>query len=202
MWDYHGTLEKGNDGTVIEITNRILERNGHKERLTEVKAAELTGRNWWEYFWRLLPELPPEAFSKYAAQCVAEFNAHPELMLKYIKPNDNAHEVMDSIALKHTQILISQVHRKVLGHFMKATGIERFFPEGHAFGTLDEGKSKQQVLFDYLSGKSFDAIVAIGDSPHDMIGTVNYLYAHPKRQHRDCKTEYKIHNLSDVLREV
>ncbi len=174
VWDYHGTAEKGNDKTVIEITNRILERNGHEERLTEEKAAALTGRHWWEYFSQLLPGLPNTKYGHYEEECVAEFNAEPGLMLKYIQPNDNVHEVLDSIALKHTQILISQVHRKVLGHFLKAISIERFFPEGHAFATLDEHKTKQQVLRSYLDGKTFDAVVAIGDSPHDMIGTVNY----------------------------
>jgi phosphoglycolate phosphatase-like HAD superfamily hydrolase len=202
VWDYHGTIEKGNDKTVIEITNRVLERNGHNERLTEDKAAEWTGRHWWEYFWQLLPESPPETFSKYEAQCVAEFNAHPELMLKYIKPNDNVHEVLNSIAQKHEQILISQVHREVLGHFIRAVGIERFFPEGRAFASLDEGNSKYQVLHSYLSGKTFDAVIAIGDSPNDMIGTINYLYAHPGRQHRKCEAHHKINNLLDILKEI
>lgn len=202
VWDFHGTLEKGNDGTVIELTNRILERNGRNERLTKDNAAEWTGRHWWEYFWQLLPELPPETYSNYETQCVAEFNTYPEIMLKYIKPNDNAHEVLDSIALKHKQILISQVHRKILGHFMKAVGIERFFPEGHAFASLDEGNNKQQVLSNYLKGKSFDTVVAIGDSQHDMIGTTNYLYAHPGRNHRKLESHYKINNLLDVLREI
>jgi phosphoglycolate phosphatase-like HAD superfamily hydrolase len=202
VWDYHGTAEKGNDKTVIEITNRILERNGHKERLTEDKAAAWTGRHWWEYFLQLIPGLPNTEYSRYEEACVAEFNAEPDLMLKYIKPNDNVHEVMDSIALKHTQILISQVHRKVLGHFMKAISIERFFPEGCAFASLDEGKTKQQVLRDFVNGKQYDAVVAIGDSPHDMIGTVNYLYAHPGRQHRRWESHYRINNLLDVLREI
>lgn len=85
---------------------------------------------------------------------------------------------------------------------MKTTGIDRFFPEGRAFGTLDVGKTKQQVLRAYLEGRKFDEVVAIGDSPHDMIGTINYLYAHPGRKHRKWESHYKINNLLDVLREV
>ncbi len=201
VWDFHGVLEEGNDGTVIEITNKILARHGHKSSLTEQEAAAYTGKHWWEYFAHLMPGLPSATYRLLEAECVAEFNAHPEVMLKYIKPNRNALEVLETLALRHTQIVVSQVHQNTLELFLKAVGLTRFFPDKHAIATLDENKSKQQALRDFMNGQVYNSIVAIGDSPHDMLGTVNYHYVHPGRKHRECDAHYKVNNLTDVLRE-
>lgn len=202
VWDFHGTLEKGNDGTVIEITNSILKRHGYERRITEQEAEVFTGRHWWEYFASVLPNLPEQTYYDLEAACVAEFNAHPEIMLKYIKPNDHAHMVLSAIKQRHEQIMVSQVHRKTLPLFLNAVGLSDFFFDGHAIAILDESKTKVQALRDFCNGRKYDVIVAIGDSPHDMLGAVNYLYVHPGRKHRECDAHYKIHNLTDVLKEL
>ncbi len=50
IWDFHGTLEKGNGGAVVEITNRILQDAGYEQRMDEVLDNLLAGKKWYEYF--------------------------------------------------------------------------------------------------------------------------------------------------------
>ncbi len=50
VWDFHGTLEKGNEYAVLEMSNIILEKHGHKERFTELQCRELYGKKWYEFF--------------------------------------------------------------------------------------------------------------------------------------------------------
>ena len=58
VWDFHGTLEKGNELAVLEISNLILKKHDYKERFLESQCRELYGEKWFEYFEYLLPNEP------------------------------------------------------------------------------------------------------------------------------------------------
>ena len=58
VWDFHGTLEKDNEGAVFKISNKVLENLGYKERLTKEDNFMLYGRKWSDYFAYLLPKEP------------------------------------------------------------------------------------------------------------------------------------------------
>jgi hypothetical protein len=44
VWDFHGVLEKGNDGAVVEITNIALQRFGYSRRMTIQEGEFLSGK--------------------------------------------------------------------------------------------------------------------------------------------------------------
>src|SRR5262245_54367873 len=95
VWDFHGTLETGNDGAVIEITNRVLEESGFIHRMTTCDAEVLTGKRWHEYFLHLLPDEDPDLCMKLQAACISIFQRHPEIVAKYIRPTPFAYEILE-----------------------------------------------------------------------------------------------------------
>jgi len=60
VWDFHGTLEKGNENASRAITNNVLAKFGHKVRLSKHDAIKLYGKKWYEYYEYLLPNEPHE----------------------------------------------------------------------------------------------------------------------------------------------
>jgi phosphoglycolate phosphatase-like HAD superfamily hydrolase len=206
VWDYHGTMETGNDEAVREYTNAILKKNGYARRLTVREAAILTGKQWWEYFSHLLPDESKSAWRNLEKECVELVAARPNIVARHIKPNYGVHEVLQKIAgAGYDQIIISNSHPEAMRMFLDTIRIREFFPVGKAFGIAANGttRTKKQALDDFMQGKSYSAVVAIGDNYFDMIGTVNYLYAHEGREHKACDIPHtKIRSLSTILREI
>ena len=208
IWDFHGTLEKGAEHAVREITNRILAERGYGERLDDQLMHELYGKKWYEYFVRLLPHESEEECIILQEQCIALDQEHPEIIWSIVKANDYAVEVLTKINERHDQVLISNTRHANLGEFLKATELGTFFPQGKYFG-LDahrpEGQRlKKDMADEYVSRGAFDKVVVIGDSPQDMIpleNSVKYLYAHPEKAFRECDADYRIRDLREVLRE-
>jgi phosphoglycolate phosphatase-like HAD superfamily hydrolase len=199
-------METGNDEAVREYTNAILKKNSYARRLTVREAALLTGRPWWEYFSHLLPDESRSAWRSLEKECVEMVAARPDIVARHIKPNYCVHEVLQKIAgAGHDQIIISNSHPEAIPMFLDTISIRDFFPDGKAFGIATNGtmRTKKQALDDFVQGKPYSAIVAIGDNSFDMIGTVNYLYAHDGREHKACDIPHiKIRSLSTVLREI
>ncbi|MCI0442201.1 HAD hydrolase-like protein [bacterium] len=206
VWDFHGTLEKGNEQAVLEITNDVLKKFGFARRMTGAESEFLYGRKWNEYFSFLLPGEPEETCRALATACREVARAHPEILTRNIMPNDHAHTVLEAIDGKHIQIAISNTTPTGIDMYLKAVNMKRFFPDGCAFGVVHPSfsgsRTKVEALKEFLNGREFENIVAIGDSAHDMIGSVNYLYAHPDRKHRDCEAHYRINDLREVLKEL
>jgi len=209
IWDFHGTLEKGTERAVHEITNRVLEEQGYDERIDEDMLHRLYGRKWYEYFAYLLPYESEETHISLQEHCIGLDTKHPEIIWNIVKPNDHAAAVLTKIGCGHDQILLSNTRHANLGEFLKATKLGSFFPEGKYFGVdahhPDMRRSKYDVANEYLIEKEFERIVVIGDSPQDMISlpnVVKYLYAHPGKAFKECDADYRIRDLREVLREI
>lgn len=211
VWDFHGTLEKGNENTVFETSNAVLESFGIKEKFTRKDCNKLYGKKWWEYFQFLLPKEPHEKHLELQEGCFAFEALHPEIVAKYIQPTDWALEVLEKVSQKHEQILISNTNPEAIGIFVRATGVEKYFPEEKRFAVNAHNPKNQQgkidVLKKYLQTRNFTEIVAIGDSPEDVniVSFCNgkkYLYSHPNKIHREADVYYKIKDLREILREV
>jgi phosphoglycolate phosphatase-like HAD superfamily hydrolase len=206
VWDFHGTMETGNDEAVREYTNTILKKHGYARRLTVSEAARLTGRRWWEYFSHLLSDEPKSTWLGLENACIDMVAERPEIVVKYIKPNDGVHEVLQKIKeAGHDQIIISNSHPEAMRMFLDTIRIGYFFPNDWAIGIASKNsvKTKKQTLDDFVSGKTYSTVVAIGDNDFDMIGTANYLYAHDGRDHKACDVpHYKIRTLNGILREI
>ncbi len=209
IWDFHGTLEQGNELAVLEMSNTVLEKNGFKERFTIEKCQNLYGKKWHEYFEHLLPNQLPNLHLKLQRECFAFSIANPQIIAKYIKPVNYSLEVLESIKKENDQILVSNTKPKSLKIFMESVGITHIFPKGKAFATNShiKHKSKLEIVKKYLYAKDYHEIITIGDSPEDVefglkIGAKTFLYTHPGQAFKSSNPHYKINDLREILKFV
>jgi phosphoglycolate phosphatase-like HAD superfamily hydrolase len=213
VWDLHGTLEQGNEGAVVELTNRVLEQYGYKERLDAAQGKKLYGLRWYEYFEHLLP---PEPHERHLELQAAAFNLSNsvegvKIIASYIKPSVNAMRVLRAIQGKHNQIVISNTVPESLPMFLKALGMLEFFADGQALAVnqhvREAKRTKIDVLKEYLASKNYEEIIVVGDSESDMyladaFNAKAYLYAHNGTPFRSTQGHYKINDLAELLAEV
>ena len=211
VWDFHGVLEKGNESSVVEITNKVLEQNGFAERIILEQVYRYYGRPWADYFQGLLPDISYQKCQELAEQSRKFQTDNPGVVPKHIVANDYAVEVLSAIALKHQQILISNVDPNALQMFLQAVGLEKFFPKERRFAALSLMRSlyaaKQKILDKYLKHAKiqYDKIIVIGDSAKDLMhapNSVAYLYTHPGKELREADADYKIQDLREILKEI
>ena len=211
VWDFHGTLEKDNEGAVFKISNKVLENLGYKERLTKEDNFMLYGRKWSDYFAYLLPKEPEKTHFFIQQKCIEYEGKHPEIIKSFIKPNDHAYEVLSKIRKVHKQILVSNMSDVGLKRFMKAVDMGKYFPKDSMFATNSYKKqtkvTKKEILINYLKGKKFDKVITIGDTKVDVemgeaVGATTYLYVHPGREFATINADCKIRDLREVLKEV
>ncbi len=212
VWDFHGTLEQGNELAVLEITNHVLALQGHTQRLSETDCQRLYGALWYEYFEHVLPQEPYERHVQLQEAAFRHSHDHPEILRRHTKPNRHAHFVLDSIAENgHDQIVVSNTLPASLDLFLETVNMKKYFPDGRALAVNSHARqparTKQDVLREFLAGKEYQKIISIGDSPKDVElatvhGGVSYLYTHHGRPFRDCQAHHRIRDLRDVLQEV
>lgn len=211
VWDFHGVLEKDNEHAVIDISNNVLQKLGYRERITKEDNLKLYGKKWYEYFEYLLPNESHEKHLKIQQACITYEEANPNIVGNNIKPNDYAIVVLGKVQKSpHDQILISNMSDVALEMFMKSINITKYFPQkAFACNTRSGNKvyTKHERLREYLDKKGFDEIIIIGDTPNDIslkevAGGTTYLYTHPYLKFKDCKPDYKINDLREILREV
>ena len=204
-------LEKDNDLAVLDISNQVLAQAGYNERFSVKDNQKYYGLKWYEYFEQLLPNLSKEEHMALQAACFNFSENHLEVLAKYIKPNDYAIEVLETIQNKgHDQILLSNTRPKDLLWFVDVVGVKPYFTDEKIIGVNAHEKhgDKQEALSDYLHGKKFDAIVYVGDSESDMklqevYGGTTYYYNHPHIDSQEkVLADYYIKDLREVLREV
>lgn len=189
VWDFHGTLEKGNEHAAIEISNAALAKLGFKERFGKKHAVELYGRKWYEYFETLLPN---EAHETHVLlqQTSFEWPEAEAIVAKHMQPNDHVQEVLQAIRDNgHLQIVISNTSEYALPIFLRLAGIDKFFDKTTAIAvmghTREVKRTKVQVVEEYLAKLDFKPkIIVVGDSENDMLlakdlHAKGYWYRHP-----------------------
>lgn len=211
VWDYHGVIEQGNEISVWNVTNHILDSFGYDERLLEDDVIRLYGKKWYEYFEHILPNESHERHLELQQAGCDYTQKNLTHIAKFIKPTPYVNDVIESIAKKHDQILISNTDPESLILFMKMVNIQNNFKPGTVFSsngnTIDSKNSKSYALKKYLENKTFEDIIIIGDSPSDMTlkevsGGKTYLYTHPWMKHKECISDYKISDLRELLKEI
>ncbi len=210
VWDLHGVQEKGTEHAVLDVSNAVLEQRGYSERFTEEDIDKLFGVKWHEYFEYLLPNESHETHLSLQQGCVEFQQKNEERVARFIKPNDYVHEVLEAIAEKHRQIVLSITNPKSIGFFVDILGIGPYFPKGTIFGVnahLEPEKTKKGVLEEFLKDKEFDEVVVISDSPSDaelasVAGGKFYLYSHPERPVKECPVGHRINDLREILKEI
>nr|NQU93379.1 HAD hydrolase-like protein [Bacteroidota bacterium] len=213
IWDFHGTLEKGNEYDAVELSNMALEEFGYKERINIKQANGLYGLSWYKYFEHVLPNESNERHLDIVQKALEIENRDFSIARKHTKPNDHAHEVLKIIERAgHDQILISSTYPSSLTNFVAWVKMEKYFPKEKLFYAGRHKDiplfTKQERAMEYMKDKKFDHIIIIGDSPKDIsvVGGPNvtsYLYTHPEKQFRDgSNPTYRIRDLREVLKEL
>ena len=214
IWDFHGTLEKGNERAVLAISNEILKQQNYSQRFKQSDCNRLYGKKWYEFFEELLPDKPHEEHLRLQAESVTYGLAHPEIIAKYIQPNDHSHEVLEAIAVHNDQILISNCNSDSLDLFINTIDIQKFFTQGvNAFAANNhsrkKGSSKKDILLGFVlkRGYRYRDIISVGDSPDDvelahLLGGTSYLYTHPGTNHRKGHADHYITDLREVLQKL
>jgi phosphoglycolate phosphatase-like HAD superfamily hydrolase len=212
VWDLHGTLERGNERAVIDISNSVLERHGYAERFSHADSPKLYGRKWYEYFSWLFEESDHGRDLTLQEACFQLSEISTEMQCRWIRPTPYATEVLGRIMPGHQQILISNTRAETLKVFVDVLGYREFFSSRNAFAVDGHAErpssSKEDVLADYLrDADGYEKIIIIGDSPSDMrlkdvAGGVTYLYAHPDFEFRSCEADHRIRDLREVLENV
>lgn len=209
IWDFHGTLEQGNELAVLEISNIVLEKHGYAERLSTAQSYELYGRKWYEYFEYLLPTTAHEKIMELQNICFDFSCNHPEIIAKYIKFTRHATEVLETIDKSHDQILVSNTKPASLEIYLKTVGMSIFFPEDKTFATDSHttNSTKLDVAKKYIYKKHFEEIIVVGDSSGDIelghaLKATTFLYAHPGQKFKPCSPHHKINDLRQVLKAI
>lgn len=215
VWDYHGTLEKGNEQAAIEISNLALAKHGYTERFSSEDAVQLYGKKWYQYFEYLLPNERHDTHVSLQESCF-EWPDAAAVVAKYIQPNDYAHDVVKAIARSgHNQIIISNTSSEALPMFIRLVGLEDFFADANAFAVSgharEVARDKTHVLSEYLTALPAkpERIVLIGDSQTDVELIVGenvsgYWYRHPSlaRGESDISHITPISDLRAILAEL
>lgn len=210
VWDFHGVMEKGTEGAVLEISNSVLEKFGYFERFNKEDIARLYGLRWFEYFEHLLPQESHDRHVELQQHCFEMSNANPQIIAEHIRANDHVYEVLGEINRKHCQILISNTEPKSLKIFLDSIGVASYFPKESVFAAdshQNPTRTKKDILKEFIRDKEFESIIVIGDTQEDInlasfIGSVSYLYVHPGRPFIDCDADHKTHDLRELLKEV
>lgn len=173
VWDFHGTLEKGNEMAAREVSNLVLEQHGYEERLSEEDAIALYGKMWFEYFAHLLPGEHHDTHVALQQDCF-EWPGVEEVIARHIRPNDHAPNVLEAIRESgHQQILVSNTSERALPVFVSMVEMDAFFDGSNTFAVMaharEAKRTKQHVLAEFLAGAgAFDEVVMVGDSVNDV----------------------------------
>ena len=209
VWDFHGTLEYGNDYAVTDITNLAMRQRGHDRVMTHQESLMLSGKRWHEYFSYLLPDVDQKEHETLQLLCFEISQNQPELIAKHIQLTQHADYVLQEITKSsHQQILVSHTQQDALHWYVEQLDLSKYFHSSNIYGVdthTCKNRSKQQVVQTILDHDKFEEIISIGDSPLDAsLANLHpkgksYLYAHPGKKHRDATAHHKISDLRDVL---
>jgi len=211
VWDFHGVLEKGNEKAAVLVSNLVLEQFGYRQRFSEADGDRLYGAKWYQYFEDLLPGEDHERHMQLQEACFDYDRLHPEIVEGVISRNDHALEVVDAIARRHTQVVISNTKPEAILRFVRAVALEQYFTPDNTVAVdlhrRDAERTKKDILARYLREHAYEQIVIIGDSASDMAlvdvaGGVRYLYAHSGRAFRLAEADFRIRDLRDVLKSL
>src|SRR3989344_7018436 len=98
IWDFHGTLEKGNERAVMELSNEALKRRGYAERFGAEHIHQLYGKKLYEYFAFLLPHKSTAEHLRLQQDFIAIHKEQPDIIARGIAPNDHAAAVLTAIS--------------------------------------------------------------------------------------------------------
>jgi phosphoglycolate phosphatase-like HAD superfamily hydrolase len=208
-WDFHGVLEKGNEVALVEVTNKVLDKFGFKVKLTLEQCKKLYGLKWGIFFEKLVPSASKNDILKMVNRGI-EISNTTNIIEQYVKPMDNSIEVLNKIVENgHENIILSNTEPKALNKYINAVGIKTYITKKigadvHRKEDLHKN-SKIDYLKQYLTSKTFEKVVVIGDRDTDIevgksVGATTYLFLNGFNEKTDA--DYCIEDLRELLVEI
>jgi len=216
VWDFHGTLEKGNVKALYIIINRIADENKLDRRITFEETIQLYGLSWVDYFQYLKPGVSIEECEAMKQRAFA-IQEEEHIVEHYIKPMDYAQDVLAQIAhAGHRNIIMSNSRKDQIQWFVQLVGLKEHITEYIGLDSHSEPrehteikKLKAEALQQYVSSGAYDRIIKIGDRQSDIeagavVGATTYLYRNEFNinEKMTVRADYEITNLRKVLREA
>lgn len=216
VWDFHGTLEKGNVKAVQELINRVMPMFGVDRSISLEKAIELYGLSWIDYCQAVYPEGNLELYQKMKKE-LQDLQWREHIVEKHIASTDHASEVLRTIKEKgHRNIILSNTSARAIQHFVQLVGLDRYIDNYIALDShdaprqqLDVKQEKATRLADYIAGKQFKKIIKIGDRESDIsagqtVGATTYFFRNEfnKGHILSIQPDYETNDLRDILREL
>lgn len=207
VWDFHGVLEKDNEHAVVEVTNQVLEEFKQEARLSLELCQKLYGEKWSEFFRELCPKADQNLIVSMVNRGV-EITNTTDIVYKHTKPTDFVHEVLKKIKKSgHENIILSNAEPEALKKYLDSVKITHLI--NNIMGTdshRGSSNTKLNLLKEFLQGKKYDKIIAIGDKEWDIelgknIGAVTYLFS-KTGNFPETDADYKTKDLREVLKEI
>jgi phosphoglycolate phosphatase-like HAD superfamily hydrolase len=205
-WDFHGTLEQGNDKAVLEIMKIVLANHGIDTKITMEDVHRLYGDTWYAYFREFAPGKKIDLLVEEAVR------TSEKITRKYLKPADYATEVLSKIKeVGDTNAVISLSREYRLKDFIECIGIEKYIdivrgvPKYIERGAQEEWKVNYKAEEIKARSGDFDRTIVIGDREADvaagkLCGATTYLIRHDGRK-VDSNADFVITDLREVLNE-
>jgi len=204
-WDFHGTLEKGNEYAVQRICETVLEKFGYYRRVTLDEVLYLYGQPWFVYFKTLVPSLTENQIKDMEEVAIQISKTH-----KFLEPMDYAIDVLLLLKLKGNEnIVVSNTRQERLKNFLEATGvapmITKFFgtEKSHEKTNFDPIKFKAETIMRYSKGR-FDKIFMIGDTESDieagLLAGAQTILFNPRGNSVETRAHHIITDLREILK--
>lgn len=216
VWDFHGTLEKGNVKALHEILNKVAHEFDLERNISFETTVRMYGLSWIDYFQYLHPRGKTDEWLAMKDKAT-EIQKKGRLVQKYIQPMDHAVEVLETIKKQgHDIIILSNSQPKWIQKFAKMVGIEKYIDDyialdahGEPRGATELQQRKSQELIDFCREKKYSSIIKIGDRESDIeagksVGAVTYFFRNQFNKDTEHQTaaDFEITDLREVLKEL
>ena len=216
VWDFHGTLEKGNVKALHEILNKVAHAFNVQKQISFETTVHMYGLSWIDYFQYLHPQGTTDEWLAMKDKAT-QIQKKERLVQKHIQPMDHAVEVLNTIKKQgHDNIILSNSQPQWLRKFSEMVGIEKFIDDyialdahGESRGATELQQRKSNELVDFCQKKEYSRIIKIGDRESDIkagktVGAVTYFFRNQfnKDIQHQTAADYEITDLREVLKEV
>jgi phosphoglycolate phosphatase-like HAD superfamily hydrolase len=213
-WDFHGTLERGVEVGFWHILKEIARKRGIRENFKLSEVRKLYGITVADYLRRFFPESDEEEIREMMTD-VAMIQNQSHLK-KYVRAAPGATRVLKKIKdAGHKNIILSNSHPDHILPLVRIVGIESLIDHVYAIDRhythkkLDPVVEKTKVLKRLIKeyGLMEGQLIAIGDSESDIASgvaaaAITYQFMRQGFPIRKTNADYKIHDFSEILREI
>jgi len=210
IWDFHGVLEKDNEYAVREVSELVLREFGSQRAVTVQECLDLYGKKWGQYFQHFVPEADQETVHQMVERAV-EIGLKGDIIRKHIKPNDHAHQVLETISKnEHVNLVMSNSTPESLDMFLDSVGMLHTFDykygADHHRKNAHEKNSKEIWLRHFIQENRFQDLIVIDDAVMGIemgrnVGAITYLFSR-KGHDMSIRADHYISDLRRVLREI